>query len=133
MLEEEEVEVPVSAADEVPKEVSKMDTDETSKDTNASGTDVNMQDAKNAAGTGAENGEPASEEKPVQTETDAKVKMFSSLLCCHVSFFFWVQTLVLKNASCFFHLQILNLFFLYKLVLYLRQYHKYEHNFCARE
>uniref|UniRef100_A0A6V7QR45 Heat shock 70 kDa protein 14 n=1 Tax=Ananas comosus var. bracteatus TaxID=296719 RepID=A0A6V7QR45_ANACO len=77
MLEEEEVEVPVSAADEVPKEVSKMDTDETSKDTNASGTDVNMQDAKNAAdnsGTGAENGEPASEEKPVQTETEAKVE-----------------------------------------------------------
>lgn len=118
MLEEEEVEVPVSAADEVPKEASKMDTDETSKDTNASGTDVNMQDAKNAAdnsGTGAENGEPASEEKPVQTETETKVKMFSSLLCCHVSFFF-VQTLVLKNSSCFFHLQILNLFFPYKLV-----------------
>lgn len=66
MLEEEEVEVPVTAA----KEVAKMDTDEAKAEVPAVEGDANMQDAY---GTGVENGAPESEEKPVQMETDAKV------------------------------------------------------------
>ncbi|XP_072999298.1 heat shock 70 kDa protein 15-like [Typha latifolia] len=74
MLEEEEVDVPVSAANETPKE-SKMDTDEAPTDS-TTGTDVNMQENKTAAEAGVkdENGAPDSGEKPVQMETDAKVE-----------------------------------------------------------
>ena len=74
MLEEEEVEVPVSATNEAQKEATKMDTDETPNDP-ASGNDVNMQESKSATDTaeGAENGAPTSEEKSVPMDTDAKV------------------------------------------------------------
>ncbi|WOK93910.1 heat shock 70 kDa protein 14-like [Canna indica] len=72
MLEEEEVEVPVSAAAEPPKESAKMDTEESANDSSKPETDVNMEDAKNTtdnyAGQ-ADNGIPESE-KPVQMETD---------------------------------------------------------------
>nr|CAB3464137.1 unnamed protein product [Digitaria exilis] len=56
MLEEDEVEVPVSATNEAQKEATKMDTDDTPNDP-ASGTDVNME-SKGATDTaeGAENG-----------------------------------------------------------------------------
>ena len=70
MLEEEEVEVPVTAGKEAPKEAAKMETDEAKTDSYAAGSDVNMQDAP---GTGVENGAPESEDKPVQMETDTKV------------------------------------------------------------
>ncbi|XP_020249769.1 LOW QUALITY PROTEIN: heat shock 70 kDa protein 15-like [Asparagus officinalis] len=68
MLEEEEVEVTVTAAKEAP---AKMDTDEAKVDSSAAENDVNMQDAP---GTGAENGVPETEDKPVQMETDAKAE-----------------------------------------------------------
>ncbi|GAB2269422.1 hypothetical protein Dimus_004339 [Dionaea muscipula] len=73
LLEEEEIEVPV--AKEVPKEATKMDTDDVSGDATTAGpseSDVNMEDAKNAAeGSGVGNSEPESVQ-PVQMETDAK-------------------------------------------------------------
>nr|XP_010915054.1 heat shock 70 kDa protein 14 [Elaeis guineensis] len=77
MLEEEEVEVPVSDAKEPSKEATKMETDETS-DPSRTENDENMQDVKTAAensGAGVENGAPEAEEKPVQMETDAKVEV----------------------------------------------------------
>jgi heat shock protein 4 len=66
MLEEEEVEVPVSATSEVAKDATKMDTDD--------GTDVNMQDSKVPSDTaeGAD-GAQDSEEISVPMDTDAKV------------------------------------------------------------
>ncbi|EEF34206.1 heat shock 70 kDa protein 15 [Ricinus communis] len=75
LLEEEEVEVPVSK--EPSKEAAKMETDETSTDAappNSSEADVNMQDAKTAEASGAENGVPESGDKPAQMETDTKVE-----------------------------------------------------------
>ncbi|GLT52070.1 hypothetical protein SLA2020_254320 [Shorea laevis] len=76
LLEEEEVEVPVSK--EPAKEGSKMETDEAPSDAAPPSTnegDVNMQDAKPAADApGVENGVPESDEKPVQMETDSKVE-----------------------------------------------------------
>ncbi|KAM0899959.1 hypothetical protein ACQ4PT_020965 [Festuca glaucescens] len=65
MLEEEEVEVPVSATSEVPKDATKMDTDDV--------TDVNMQESKVPSDTaeGAD-GAQVSEEKSVPMETDVK-------------------------------------------------------------
>uniref|UniRef100_A0A0D9UXK1 Uncharacterized protein n=1 Tax=Leersia perrieri TaxID=77586 RepID=A0A0D9UXK1_9ORYZ len=75
MLEEEEVEVPV-ATTEPSKDSAKMETDEAPAEA-ASGTDVNMQDAKasaDAAIEGAENGTPNSEEKSVPMETDTKIE-----------------------------------------------------------
>ncbi|TYI09866.1 hypothetical protein ES332_A09G100800v1 [Gossypium tomentosum] len=76
LLEEEEVEVPVSK--ELAKEDAKMETDEKPNDTSAPGaneTDVNMQDAKGTAeAAGVENGVPQSGDKPVQMETDTKVE-----------------------------------------------------------
>ncbi|KQK07192.1 heat shock 70 kDa protein 15 [Brachypodium distachyon] len=69
MLEEEEVEVPVTS--EVPKDATKMDTDD------ATGTDVNMQESKGATDTAegaAENGAQDSEEKSVPMDTDTKVE-----------------------------------------------------------
>ncbi|KAM0912754.1 hypothetical protein ACQ4PT_012575 [Festuca glaucescens] len=65
MLEEEEVEVPVSATSEVPKDATKMDTDDV--------TDVNMQESKVPSDTaeGADGEVP--EEKSVPMETDAKI------------------------------------------------------------
>ncbi|XP_062089412.1 heat shock 70 kDa protein 14-like [Humulus lupulus] len=75
LLEEEEVEVPVSK--EAPKEANKMETDEASSDTvppSSTEADVNMQDAKGTTdASGAENGVPESGDKPVQMETDTKV------------------------------------------------------------
>ncbi|PON35160.1 Heat shock protein 70 family [Trema orientale] len=75
LLEEEEVEVPVSK--EAPKEANKMETDEASSDAVPSASteaDVNMQDAKGTTDTsGAENGVPESGDNPVQMETDNKV------------------------------------------------------------
>ncbi|XP_073007199.1 heat shock 70 kDa protein 15-like [Typha latifolia] len=74
---EEEGEVPVSAANELPKEAAKMDTDEASNGLSTTETDINMQEAKGAAentGVEGEMGALDSEEKTVQMETDAKVK-----------------------------------------------------------
>ncbi|KAL5226720.1 hypothetical protein ABZP36_014985 [Zizania latifolia] len=76
MLEEEEVEVPIAATADPLKDSSKMETDEASNEA-ASGTDVNMKEAKasaDAAGEGAENGAPNSGEISVPMETDAKVE-----------------------------------------------------------
>ena len=70
MLEEEEVEVPVSATSDVPKDATKMDTDDAPKD------DDNMQESKGATDTAegaAENGAGESEEKSVPMDTDTKV------------------------------------------------------------
>lgn len=67
MLEEEEVEVPVSATSEVPKDANKMETD---------ATDVNMQEPKGTTDTaeGATgDGAQESEEKSAPMDTDAKV------------------------------------------------------------
>ncbi|KAJ6816516.1 heat shock 70 kDa protein 15-like [Iris pallida] len=73
MLEEEEIEVPVSAAKDAPIAV-KMDTDQATNDPSATAeSDVNMHDAKNETDN-FENGEPESEDKPVQMETDTKVE-----------------------------------------------------------
>ncbi|KAF8727010.1 hypothetical protein HU200_019505 [Digitaria exilis] len=73
MLEEEEVEVPVSATNEAQKEATKMDTDDAHP---ASGTDVNMEESKGAtdAAEGSENVAPTSEEKSVPMDTDAKAE-----------------------------------------------------------
>ncbi|XP_057772766.1 heat shock 70 kDa protein 14-like [Salvia miltiorrhiza] len=72
LLEEEEVEVPVSKESE--KEPAKMETDELPADpAPPSAADVNMQDSK-AEVPVAENGVPESEDKPVQMETDVKVE-----------------------------------------------------------
>lgn len=83
MLEEEEVEVPVSSANEGPKDTTKMDTDDVPSDP-ASGTDVNMQEPKNSdttdAAPAAENGGQDPEEKSVPMETDAKVRCSSKLV-----------------------------------------------------
>jgi heat shock protein 4 len=71
MLEEEEVEVPVSATSEVPKDATKMDTDDAPRD------DDNMQEPKGASDTAdgaAENGAGDSEEKTVPMDTDTKVE-----------------------------------------------------------
>ncbi|RWW67625.1 hypothetical protein BHE74_00024914 [Ensete ventricosum] len=76
MLEEEEVEVPVSAAPEPPKESTKMDTDEAVNEASKTETDVNMEDAKSASNSsagGVDNGVPESNDKPVEMETDSKV------------------------------------------------------------
>jgi len=76
MLEEEDVEVPVSSANEAPKDTMKMDTDDAPSDP-AAGSDVNMQEPKSAdtteAAPAAENGAQDTEEKSVPMETDAKV------------------------------------------------------------
>ncbi|KAE7997427.1 hypothetical protein FH972_002065 [Carpinus fangiana] len=76
LLEEEEVEVPVSK--EPAKEDAKMDTDEAPIDAapaSSNEADVNMQDAKGTAdGSVAENGVPDSGDKPAQMETDVKVE-----------------------------------------------------------
>ncbi|KAE8772619.1 Heat shock 70 kDa protein 4L [Hordeum vulgare] len=69
MLEEEEVEVPVSATSEVPKDANKMETDVT---------DVNMQEPKGTTDTAegvTENGAQDSEEKPASMDTDAKTEL----------------------------------------------------------
>ncbi|MEI4861621.1 hypothetical protein Q8G41_28960, partial [Klebsiella pneumoniae] len=70
-LEEEEVEVPVSATSEAPKDATKMDTDDAPRD------DDNMQEPKvptDTAEGAAENGAGESEEKTVPMETDTKVE-----------------------------------------------------------
>lgn len=72
---EEEVEVPVSAVNDQPKEATKMDTDDTPQDSTA-GTDINMQEDKSIpddSANGTENGAADPEEKPARMETDAKV------------------------------------------------------------
>ncbi|TVU17180.1 hypothetical protein EJB05_33197 [Eragrostis curvula] len=77
MLEEEDVEVPVTSANDVAKDASKMETDEAPSDP-ASGTDVNMQDPKSTetaeGAAAAENGAQDTEEKSVPMDTDAKVE-----------------------------------------------------------
>ncbi|XP_077212401.1 heat shock 70 kDa protein 15-like [Tasmannia lanceolata] len=81
LLEEEEIEVSVSAAKEPKKESTKMETDEVMDDAGPAGTgesDVNLQDAKGtsaASSYGVENGVPESGDKPMQMETDAKVEV----------------------------------------------------------
>ncbi|KAJ1261994.1 hypothetical protein BS78_09G072400 [Paspalum vaginatum] len=74
---EEDVEVPISSANEAPKDDTKMDTDGVPSDP-ASGTDVNMQETRSADNTegapAAENGAQDPEEKSVPMETDVKVE-----------------------------------------------------------
>ncbi|KAG6482379.1 hypothetical protein ZIOFF_059010 [Zingiber officinale] len=72
MMLEEEVEVPVSAAEQPPKESVKMDTDEAANDSSKTETDVNMEDVKTSGG--VDNGVPESEQRPPQMETDNKVE-----------------------------------------------------------
>ncbi|KAL9368589.1 hypothetical protein Peur_039788 [Populus x canadensis] len=76
LLEEEEVEVPVTK--EPAKEPAKMDTDEAPSDSATKGpkeADANMEEAKSAADvSGAENGVPEAD-KPTQMETDTKVEV----------------------------------------------------------
>ncbi|KAL3610608.1 hypothetical protein D5086_001628 [Populus alba] len=76
LLEEEEVEVPVTK--EPAKEPAKMDTDEAPSDAATKGpkeADANMEEAKSAADvSGAENGVPEAD-KPTQMETDTKVEV----------------------------------------------------------
>ncbi|XP_066361911.1 heat shock 70 kDa protein 15-like [Miscanthus floridulus] len=78
MMLEEDVEVPVSSANEAPKDTMKMDTDDAPSDP-AAGSDVNMQEPKSAdtteAAPAAENGAQDTEEKSVPMETDAKVEL----------------------------------------------------------
>ncbi|CAJ1955198.1 unnamed protein product [Sphenostylis stenocarpa] len=78
LLEEEEIEVPVSKES---AEDTKMETDEAPADTPAppstNDNDVNMQDANANAGSdvpGAENGIPEAGDKPVQMDTDTKAE-----------------------------------------------------------
>ncbi|KAK4590593.1 hypothetical protein RGQ29_020948 [Quercus rubra] len=75
LLEEEEIEVPVSK--EPAKEDVKMDTDEAPNNALPQGsdeTDVNMQDAKGTADAPrVENGVPESGDKPLQMEADTKL------------------------------------------------------------
>ncbi|KAE8662975.1 Heat shock 70 kDa protein 15 [Hibiscus syriacus] len=77
LLEEEEVEVPVSKDPQ--KDDSKMETDEPPSGTSAPSaneTDVNMQDAKGTADTAVtENGVAEPGDKPVKMETDTKVEV----------------------------------------------------------
>ncbi|CAH2068019.1 unnamed protein product, partial [Thlaspi arvense] len=76
LLEEEEVEVPVSK--EQPEGTTKMGSDKASP---AGDSDVNMQDAKETSdAAGADNGVPASADKPVQMETDAKARISTELI-----------------------------------------------------
>jgi heat shock 70kDa protein 4 len=73
---EDDVEVPVSSANEAPNDTMKMDTDDAPSDP-AVASDVNMQEPKSAdtaeAAHAAENGPQDTEEKSVPMETDAKV------------------------------------------------------------
>ncbi|CAN6326868.1 unnamed protein product [Urochloa humidicola] len=77
MLEEEDVEVPVSSVNETPKDATKMDTDDAPSDP-SSATDVNMQEPKSAdtaeGAAASENGTQDPGEKSVPMETDAKVE-----------------------------------------------------------
>ncbi|KAL2338091.1 hypothetical protein Fmac_012537 [Flemingia macrophylla] len=74
LLEEEEIEVPVSK--ETTGENTKMDVDEAPADAAAPpasiDTGANMQDAKTSTAPGVENGIPESGDKPLQTDTDTK-------------------------------------------------------------
>ncbi|PIN00401.1 Molecular chaperones HSP105/HSP110/SSE1, HSP70 superfamily [Handroanthus impetiginosus] len=81
LLEEEEMEVPFVKEPE--KEATKMETDEAPPvPPSTTEADVNMQDAK-TQDAGAENGVPASGDKPTQMETDAKIlSLFLDLLSC---------------------------------------------------
>ncbi|ESQ30067.1 hypothetical protein EUTSA_v10011242mg [Eutrema salsugineum] len=75
LLEEEEVEVPVTK--EQSGEATKMDTDKASAETApASGeSDVNMRDSNETSdAAGTDNGVPESADKPVQMETDSKAE-----------------------------------------------------------
>lgn len=81
LLEEEEVEVPVSK--EQSEETTKMDTDKAPADAAPSSgdSDVNMQDAKETSdAAGTDNGVPESADKPVQMETDSKASFFTELI-----------------------------------------------------
>lgn len=71
MLEEEEVEVPLTASRQQPKESVRMDADEAANGSSNTETDVDMEDAKTSDW--VDNGIPESVEKPLQMETDNKV------------------------------------------------------------
>uniref|UniRef100_A0A1D1XWP1 Heat shock protein 14 n=1 Tax=Anthurium amnicola TaxID=1678845 RepID=A0A1D1XWP1_9ARAE len=80
MLEEEEVEVPLSASKETTKDSMRMDTDEQANNSTLAESDVNMKDDKTdpeSSASGVENIAPGAEDKPedkpVQMETDVKV------------------------------------------------------------
>ncbi|KAL5651530.1 hypothetical protein ACJX0J_036988, partial [Zea mays] len=74
MMLEEDVAVPVSSANEAPKDTTKMDTDDAPSDP-VSGTDVNVHEPDTTeAAPAAENGAENPEEKSVPMETDAKVE-----------------------------------------------------------
>ncbi|VAH03131.1 unnamed protein product [Triticum turgidum subsp. durum] len=76
MLEEEEVEVPVSSTSEVPKDATRMETDDAPQDPASSAGD-HTQEPKGAADPAegaAENGAQDSEEKTVPMDTDTKVE-----------------------------------------------------------
>jgi len=74
MMLEEDVAVPVSSANEAPKDTTKMDTDDAPSDP-VSGTDVNVHEPDTTeAAPAAENGTQNPEEKSVPMETDAKVE-----------------------------------------------------------
>lgn len=76
MLEEEEVEVPVSSTSEVPKDATRMETDDAPQDPASSAGD-HVQEPKGAADPAegaAENGAQDSEEKTVPMDTDTKVE-----------------------------------------------------------
>lgn len=81
MLEEEEVEVPVSSTSDVPKDATRMETDDAPQDPASSAGD-HMQEPKGAADPAegaAENGGQDSEEKTVPMDTDTKVLFYSLL------------------------------------------------------
>lgn len=93
LLEEEEIDVPVSTVNEPMKEDTKMDTDEVptisapTEPTSTGENEANMQDAKepdDASGAGAENGVAGSGDKPVQMETDAKVAYYNHFFMCYL-------------------------------------------------
>ncbi|CAD5194191.1 unnamed protein product [Musa acuminata subsp. malaccensis] len=78
MLEEEEVDVPVSSATELTMEATNMDMDEATNDSSKTENDVNMQEAKGSVGNssgGIENGTSEIEENAVRMETDTKVEV----------------------------------------------------------
>ncbi|PWZ32273.1 Heat shock protein 14 [Zea mays] len=72
MMLEEDVAVPISSANEAPKDTTKMDTDDAPSDP-VSGADVNVHEPDTTeAAPAAENGAENPEEKSVPMETDAK-------------------------------------------------------------
>ncbi|THU45311.1 hypothetical protein C4D60_Mb02t16500 [Musa balbisiana] len=78
MLEEEEVDVPVSSATELTMEATNMDMDEATNDSSKTENDINTQEARGSVGNysgGIENGTSEIEENAVRMETDTKVEV----------------------------------------------------------